>query len=558
MKKLITLLVLLISISIASCSKEEGSVDASAIAAAEASADTTSPTSPTLTINSGNSSTTSNSVSVAFSALDDTGVASFYMSESSSSQTSGFTWVDVKAATTYSGALTLDLSPTEGIKNLYVWYKDAAGNISTMAEDSIILTSSWMVNYGSNLGLEKGGEGISVDSYGNIYTAGYVIGDLNGEVYSGSSLADIFLMKHDPTGTLLWTRLLGTATDDRGAGVVVDSNDNVYVTGHTNGTLTGSTATGINVDGGAQIVVAKYDPAGTQLWLIHHGTSAVDAPRGMAIDENDNIIVNGYTQGSFPGFTLSGVYDAFVTKFGSDGSHVWTTQFGSAGTDGSWGVATDSSGNVYVTGDSDAAIVGSTGFNAGQDVFVVKLDGTSGSQLWAQHYGTTSTEQGHGVAVDDSGNIYVAGVSTALMDSGSLPINSYFGTSDMFLMKLDSTGTMLWTKQMGWSGTGPNNATNVAIDPAGNPVVGGEAFGGIDEQTYFGGLDAFVGKYSPDGAKIWSTQVGSSANEVSRGLHVDKLGNIYSTGLMDGSFDGLTLIDTGDILIIKNISGKLP
>ena len=133
-----------------------------------------------------------------------------------------------------------------------------------------------------------------------------------------------------------------------------------------------------------------------------------------------------------------------MVKYNSSGTHQWTNQLGTDRYDEARGVATDSSGNVYVTGYTEGGLDGNT--NAGKaDLFVVKYN-SRGTKQWTKQLGTPSTDTANGVTTDSSGNVYVAGGTY-----GGLDGNTGSGVSDLFVIKYNSSGSKQWTNQLGSS-----------------------------------------------------------------------------------------------------------
>jgi len=158
------------------------------------------------------------------------------------------------------------------------------------------------------------------------------------------------------------------ATNDYANGVATDSSGNVYVTGDTYGGLDGNTNAGYN-----DLFVVKYNSSGTKQWTKQLGTSSTDLANGVATDSSGNVYVTGYTYGGLDGNTNAGEYDLFVVKYNSSGTKQWTKQLGTYGHELAYGVATDSSGNVYVAGYTYGGLDGNT--SAGnRDLFVVKYN----------------------------------------------------------------------------------------------------------------------------------------------------------------------------------------
>ncbi len=187
------------------------------------------------------------------------------------------------------------------------------------------------------------GMGVAADSSDNIYSIGYTYGGLDGNTNSGDR--DIFLVKYNSSGTKQWTQQLGTSSGDEGRGVTVDSSDNIYVTGKTEGGLDGNTNLG-----SWDIFLVKYNSSGTKQWTQQLGTPTYEGANGVTVDSSDNIYVTGNTRGKLDSY--SGGYDTFLVKYNSSGVKQWTQQFGTSSSDIGIGVTVDSSDNIYVTGNT--------------------------------------------------------------------------------------------------------------------------------------------------------------------------------------------------------------
>jgi len=192
------------------------------------------------------------------------------------------------------------------------------------------------------------------------------------------------------------------------------------VVGFTEGTLLGQPANAGSFDA----FVRKYDSNGTELWTRQFGTPGRDVGSGLMLDSS-GVYVSGGTEGTLPGLASAGGFDAFVRKYETSGAELWTRQFGTATSDQAVGVAVDTSG-VYVAGLTDGTLPGQTSAG-GSDAFVRKYE-TNGAELWTRQFGTATSDQAVGVAVDTSG-VYVAGFT-----DGTLLGQVSAGTLDAFLV----------------------------------------------------------------------------------------------------------------------------
>jgi hypothetical protein len=203
------------------------------------------------------------------------------------------------------------------------------------------------------------------------------------------------------------------------------------VAGLTSGGLDGNTLTG-TID----FFVTKYNSSGVKQYTKQLGV-ATKSTQGLSVatDVSGNVYVAGFTLGGLDGNTLTGTNDFFVTKYDSSGVKQYTKQLGVAGVESyGYGVATDTSGNVYVTGTTSGELDGNT--LTGISVFFVTKYNSSGVKQYTKVLGVAGkSTQGAGVATDASGNVFVAGLTT-----GGLDGNTLTGTQDFFVTKYDSSG----------------------------------------------------------------------------------------------------------------------
>jgi hypothetical protein len=328
-------------------------------------------------------------------------------------------------------------------------------------------------------------------------------------------------------------------------GVAADSSGNVYVTGSTTGGLDGNTLTGTY-----DLFLIKYDSLGNKVFIKQLGVvGAYTYANGVATDLDGNVYVTGYTNGGLDGNTLAGKYDFFLTKYDSSGNRAFTKQLGVAGPTNTYatGVAADSGGNVYVTGYTNGGLDGNT--LAGKyDFFLTKYD-SSGNRVFTKQLGVAGPTNTYatGVAVDSGGNVYVTGST-----NGGLDGNTLAGKYDLFLIKYDSSGNRVFTKQLGVAGATNTYATGVAVDSGGNAYVTGYTNGGLDGNTLTGIYDFFLTKYDSSGNEAFTKQLGvAGAETYANGVAVDPGSNAYVTGYTNGGLDGNTLTGTYDLFLTR-------
>ena len=289
--------------------------------------------------------------------------------------------------------------------------------------------------------------------------------------------------------------------------------------------------TKINATGGS---LAKYPPgisADIIPWLTFLGGNVGDSGWSIAVDSSGNIYVTGVSAATWgsPVRAFTAGADAFVAKLSSSGVLQWNTFLGSSGNDYGHGIALDGSGNVYVTGQSDATWGSPVrAFTAGADAFVAELS-SSGALQWNTFLGVSSgNDYGRGIAVDGATNVYISGESYATWGS---PLRSYTGNSDTFVAKLASGGALQWNTFLG--GSGIDSASGIAVDTSGNVYITGSSratWGSSLRELTDGSQDAFVAKLSSTGSLIWNTFLGGINYDSGRGITLDSVSNIYITG----------------------------
>ena len=479
---------------------------------------------------------TSNTTCSGSFALSSDNFSSCLQMSSSPSSSNSYKTFTVDPSDNLSHSNTYKIRVTTGVK-------DSAGNTLSSQYETSNGFSTWSGTQQLGTSASDEGWGVTVDSSNNIYVTGNTSGGLDGNTNSGNS--DILLVKYNSSGTKQWTKLLGTSSADNGRGVTLDNSSNIYVTGFTSGGLDGNTNSG-----DTDIILVKYNSSGTKQWTQQLGTSSEEYGQSVTVDSSDNIYVSGSTYGGLDGNTNSGSFDFFLVKYNSSGTKQWTKQLGTSANDFGYGVTVDSSDNIYVTGTTGGGLDGNTHLGGSWDIFLVKYY-DNGTKQWTQQLGTSSDDQGYGVTVDNSSNIYVTGYT-----SGGLNGNTNYGNKDIFLVKYNSSGTKQWTKQFGTSSW--DEGLGVTADSSDNIYVTGYTYGGLDNNTNSGDKDMFLVKYNSSGTKQWTQQLGTSSEEYGQSVTVDSSDNIYVTGYTSGGLDGNTSSGNEDIFLIKyNSDGVL-
>lgn len=284
-------------------------------------------------------------------------------------------------------------------------------------------------------------------------------------------------------------------------------------------------------------------------YSIYLGGSAFDEALGIAVDGSGNAYVTGDTN-STDFFTTSAtqatkgaVIDAFVTKLNSAGTAIlYSTYLGGNGGDHGYAIAVNGAGNAYVTGNTTSTNFPTLGAfqssNAGgTDAFIFELNTAGNGLIFSSYMGGSGDDDGTGITLDSSGNIYAAGYTKSANLLTVNPIQSNnAGGYDAFVMKLNPAGNqILFSTYLG--GTGDDNGTCIAVDASGNIYVAGDT-NSTDLKTVNAiqpkkdaGADGFVAKLSNSGNQIlYLTYLGGNGDDALTSIAVDAAGNLYMTG----------------------------
>jgi len=342
------------------------------------------------------------------------------------------------------------------------------------------------------------GNAIAVDSMGNVYVSGYTFSSdfpvLNGfQPKNGNTVAnsggDAFILKLNAQGNaLVYSTYLGGMGDDLASSIAIDSQNNAYITGFTNSAnFPVANAVQSKSNGGFDAFVAKLNPMGSSLvYSTYIGGSDNDFGSAVAVDKDRNAYFVGVTDSrNFPAInplqsTNSGDSDGFITKISATGNVVnFSTYFGGSSFDNITSIAVDNTNNIYLTGvtnSRDFTIVNAmqSTKSTSLDAFVSKLNPTGSNLVYSTYLGGNGDDQANSLSLDPDNNVYLTGVTTS---------------------------------------------TNFPLKDATQKVIGGEQ-------------DAFMTKLNALGTALdFSTYVGGIGSESGLSIIVDSKANVFMTGI---------------------------
>jgi hypothetical protein len=404
-------------------------------------------------------------------------------------------------------------------------------------------------DYGNSVSTDAGGN-VFVTGYFKSPSITFGTTTLRNTDSTGNS-KEFYIVKYDGSGNVLWAKCAKGASNDGGNSISTDASGNVFVTGYfQSSSITFGTTVLLNsASYTTDIFIVKYDGSGNVLWAKSAGGSFDDYGNSVSTDASGNVFVTGYFQSSSITFGTtvltnagSNTTDIFIVKYDGSGNVLFAKREGGTSDDCGSAVSTDVNGNVFVTGyfKSASITLGTTTLtNAGSsslDIFVVKYDGL-GTVLWTKSAGGTSDDGGNSITTDTSGNVFITGYfkSSSITFGTTVLTNAGSSNSDIFIVKYNGLGNMLWAKSAG--GTSIDYCNSICTDVIGNVFATGYF---LSSSITFGTTvlsnggsytqDIFIVKYDGSGNVLWAKSQGGNNDDAGNGISTNTNGNIFVTG----------------------------
>jgi hypothetical protein len=327
---------------------------------------------------------------------------------------------------------------------------------------------------------------------------------------------DAFIAKFSNAGKRVWSTYYGGTDEDWGRGIATDKKNSILITGLTRSTsfIATSRAYSTSYNGLIDAFLAKFDSSGSLVWGTYFGGTSQDVANAIATDTADNIYITGYAYSSGMSSTgayqtsLSGLSDAFLTKFSTSGVLKWSTYLGGSNYDVAEAMATDKSGNIYITGytTSTSGIASSGGFQtkftgSSYNGLIEKFT-SSGKRAWGTYYGDASTI-GYALDCDTAGNLFITGYTsskTGIATAGAYQTSISALGECAFAAEFSSAGGRAWGTY--FHGDVGEEGRGIVVDDSDNVFITGttgstnlatpHAF-----KTSNGNTDAFLARFTP-------------------------------------------------------------
>ncbi|MCJ8163894.1 SBBP repeat-containing protein [Pontibacter sp. E15-1] len=408
---------------------------------------------------------------------------------------------------------------------------------------------------------------IATDADGNSYVTGNFATSVTfgTTTLTGGPNGNAFISKYNNGGQLVWAKQISGTSVVESVDIAADAAGNTYITGNFKGTTTVGAFTLTSPDDRAAFV-AKFDATGNVVWAKQANSTGGDDVWGenITVDGSGNVYVAGifFNSATFGATIITASRDeqVFIAKYAANGNLTWVKMAGGLGSCFTHDIATDNSGNLYLTGQFWlTATFGSTTLYKDEsiitsgEIFIAKYD-AYGNALWAKQAGGAGRDAATGIVVDSNGNSYITGFFQGSAATFGTATVTGSNVKNIFLAKYSATGGAVWVKTH--QSSGDAEGTAIDLDASGNIYTAGyfegsATFGNATLISY-GGYDMFFAKYDANGTVTGAMQAGGSGMDIAKGLDVSANGGIYFTGDFRGpaTFGNITL--TGTV-----VSGKL-
>jgi hypothetical protein len=457
------------------------------------------------------------------------------------------------AYVTYSSAGTVSGGTFSGVFDIVIFKLNTSGDVQWVRQQQVMNTTA-----------SDTVPTIALDSASSIYISYQTTGTVSNGTFYGVS--DTVVLKLNTSGQVKWIKELAvtnTSVDDTVPTIAVDLVGNIYVTYQTAGAVLGGTNSG-----GSDIVVfkmAQTPDVAIMEWVQQQtvmNTTAADVTPVAAADPSGNVYVAYQSAGTVSSGTLSGQGDIVVFKMNSSGVLQWIKELpapNSSAAESLPAIVTDSTGNVYVAHQSIGTVSGGVHLDNDYDIVVFKMD-TSGAIQWVQQQEVMNTLGGDtapSIALDSTGNIYVAYQTTGTVSGGTL-----VGAYNTVVFKMNTAGQVQWIKeQASMSTIDQDTVPAIAADPSGNLYITYTTTGTVSGGVPSGNNDIVVFKMDTAGALQWIKQdatIDTNVNDLTPAIAVDSSSNAYVTYSTQGTVSGGVLLGVYDIVVFKlNSSGQV-
>jgi hypothetical protein len=412
----------------------------------------------------------------------------------------------------------------------------------------VTLVDPWARTYGGNE--DDAFSAVVIADNGDIIAAGTtssVEGDFAGT--HGPDNLDALLARFTPTGDLVWAHTYGGSDDDYFASVAIADNGDIIVAGYTY-SLDGDFPSANGQDK-RDAVIARYDPTGdVNIWTHILGGTGDDYFREAKVADNGEIIVIGFTNstdGDFPSTHEQG--DGVIVRFAGFGNIIWAHAFSDGNINSLSSLALAGNGDIIIAGATQPTEGGSGTTHGGADALITRFTST-GDVIWTHNYGGNTTDYFSIVALADNGDIVITGYTNST--DGDFPSIHGDTNHDAVVGRFTSTGDIIWVHTLG--GNSYDLFTSGTIADNGDIIATGNTLSSEGDFITHGSSDALIARFTGSGDLLWAKVCGGGSYDTFMSVAVADDGDIVAVGYTkspDGDFPATHGEDNQDALVAR-------
>jgi hypothetical protein len=328
----------------------------------------------------------------------------------------------------------------------------------------------WSKTYGGSK--DDRGQSLAQTTDGGYVLTGYAMSD-DGDGSVNSGFHDNWVLKVDASGTILWEKSFGFSGHDHSYDIIEAQDGGYFFTGFldiTSARSDGNTekASSLTRHGVGEFWGTKIDKQGALQWRGYFGGTNNDRAHAVVQAEDGGFVMAGFSESNdFDITDTQGSYDFWMVNVDAKGKMLWERSFGGSGIEIAYDIAKTTDGGYVIAGNTFSTDGDISQANGGSDFWLIKVDNT-GSLVWEQTYGGSGFDAAQAVIASKDGGYFVVGNSKSVDADASIN----YGENDLWIVKTDETGSMIWQKPFG--GSGLDFAFDVIENEDGSVLVVGE------------------------------------------------------------------------------------
>lgn len=353
---------------------------------------------------------------------------------------------------------------------------------------------------------------------GGFFFCGITASNSTGDVIANHGDHDAWMVKLNSNYEIVWSRVMGGTWYDAAIDAIATADGGYIVTGYTQSNANGDVGTN---NGKTDWWIIKLNSKGETVWTKMLGGMYDDFANKMAATADGGFIIAGQTSDKI-GYT-----DVMVVKFTGDGNVEWQKTYGGSGNDEAYGVSVAANGSIYLAATTSSSNSGDVGSGYGKsDYLVIKLN-ANGDKVWIKVFGGSDYDSPDAIAATGDGGAIITGTAYS---NQSGHVGTSHGKGDVWVVKVNANGEMMWNSLLG--GSDYDNSSAIAVTADGGYLISGASSSKDgDVGVTQGGDDLWLFKLNANGKILWNKTIGGTGTEYGGSFLLNTDGSFYVSGI---------------------------